>query len=65
MQETQDTGSASALGRSPRVGSSTLLQYACLESSMGRGAWRAPWGHKEADMNEHTAYMHYNISRYS
>ena len=27
-------------GRSPGVGNGTPLQYSCLESSTGRGAWR-------------------------
>ena len=22
------------------------LQYSCLENSMNRGAWQAPWGHQ-------------------
>ena len=28
-------------GRSPGVGNGNLLQYACLENSMDRGAWLA------------------------
>ena len=36
-----DTGSIPELGRSPRAGNSNLLQYSCLEISMGRGAWQA------------------------
>ena len=37
----EDTGSIPELGRSPRAGNSNLLQYSCLEISMGRGAWQA------------------------
>ena len=29
------------LGRSPGVGIGTVLQYPCLENSIGRGAWQA------------------------
>ena len=28
-------------GRSPGVGNGNLLQYSCLENSMGKGAWWA------------------------
>ena len=34
-------GSIPGLGRSPGVGSGHPLQYSCLETSMGREAWRA------------------------
>ena len=37
----EDMGSIPELGRSPRAGNCNLLQYSCLEISMGRGAWRA------------------------
>ena len=36
-----DLGSVPGLGRSPRGGHGTPLQYSCLESPMDRGAWRA------------------------
>ena len=36
-----DTGSIPGLGRSPGEGKDSPLQYACLENSMGRGAWWA------------------------
>ena len=36
-----DTGSIPGLGRSPGEGKGSPLQYACLENSMGRGAWWA------------------------
>ena len=43
MQENAgDTGSIPGLARFPREGNANPLQYSCLESSMDRGAWRAP-----------------------
>ena len=36
-----DAGSIPGLGRSPGEGRGNLLQYACLENSMDRGAWLA------------------------
>ena len=47
-----DAGSISGLGRCPGGGNGNPLQYSCLENSMDRGAWRAPWGHKESDTTE-------------
>ena len=38
---TRDMGSVPGLGRSPGVGNGNPLQYACLENSVDRGAWRA------------------------
>ena len=35
----RDSGSIPGSGRSPGAGNGTLLQYSCLENSMGRGAW--------------------------
>ena len=37
--DARDMGSIPGLGRSPGVGNGNLLQYSCLENSMGRGAW--------------------------
>ena len=37
----RDSGPVPELGRSPGVENGTLLQYSCMENSMGRGAWRA------------------------
>jgi len=34
----RDVGSIPESGRSPGVGNANLLQYFCLENSMGRGA---------------------------
>ena len=36
-----DLGSISGLGRSPREGKGSALQYSCLENPMDRGAWWA------------------------
>ena len=36
-----DLASVPGLGRSPGVGNGNPLQYACLENSVDRGAWRA------------------------
>ena len=36
----RDTGSILGSGRCPGGGHSNLLQYACLENLMDRGAWR-------------------------
>ena len=53
----RDASSISRLERSPGEGNGTPPQYAYLENSMDRGAWRAainPWGCKESDMAEVT-----------
>ena len=39
--DTGDTDSIPGLGRSPRVGNGTPLQYASMENSMNREAWLA------------------------
>ena len=36
-----DLGLIPGLGKSPGVGKGNLLQYACPENSVDRGAWRA------------------------
>ena len=36
---TRDTDLTPGSGRSPGEGNGNLLQYSCLENSMGRGAW--------------------------
>jgi len=40
-EDTRDLGWIPGWGRSPGVGNGNLLQYSCLENSMGRGAWWA------------------------
>ena len=39
--DTRDTGSIPSLGRPPRGGNGTPLQYSRLENSKDRGAWWA------------------------
>ena len=41
MQETQEMGSISGLGRSPGEGNGNPLQYSCLKNPMDKGAWWA------------------------
>ena len=55
----RDVGLIPGSGRSPGGGNGNPLQYSCLENSMDRGAWWAPWGHsprghKESDTTEAT-----------
>ena len=51
--DARDGGSIPVLGRSPGVGNGNLLQYACLENSVDRGAWQARvHGVAESDMTE-------------
>ena len=38
-EDARDVGSIPGSGRSSGVGNGIQLQYSCLESSMGRGAW--------------------------
>ena len=39
--DTGDVGSVPGLGRSPGGGNGNLVQYACLENPMDKGAWWA------------------------
>ena len=41
VEEARDSGSVPGLGRSPREGNRSPLQYSCLEKSMDREAWQA------------------------
>ena len=41
QEDVRDAGSIPGLGRSPREGHGSPLQYSCLENPMGRGAWWA------------------------
>ena len=54
MQETQ--GLIPGWERSPGVGNGNLIQYFCLENSMGKRSLvgYSPWGHEESDTIEHT-----------
>ena len=50
-----DKGLIPGLGRSPREGNGTPLQYSCLGNPRDRGAWRATARRvTELDMTEHT-----------
>ena len=40
MQNPRDMGYIPGSGRSPGIANSTLFQYSCLETSMGREAWQ-------------------------
>ena len=46
-----DTGSLPGLGRSPREGNGTPLQYSCLGNSHGQRSLvgYSLWGHKDSD----------------
>ena len=37
----RDLGSIPGSERSPGTGNDTVLQWSCLDNSMGRGAWQA------------------------
>ena len=52
MQEMQENQVQSLGWEDPGVGNGNPLQYSCLENSMDRGAWWAPWGHRELDITE-------------
>ena len=49
-----DAGLIPGLGRSPREGNGSPLQYSCLEKSHGSQSLVGyhPWGHKELDTTE-------------
>ena len=60
-----DLGLIPGLERSPGERNGNLLQYSCLENSMGRGAWWAivygvPKSPKEMDMTEFLLYDNAN-----
>ena len=58
MQKTQETtGLNPGLGRFPKEGKDSLLQYPCLENPMDREAWSMGSqrvGHDRAFMHTHT-----------
>ena len=48
----EDLGFVHGSGQSSREVNGYPLQYSYLENSMDKGAWQAPWGHKESDTTE-------------
>ena len=56
IRNIRDSGSIPGLGRSSGGGHGNPFQYSCLENPTDRGAWRAPWGHKESDTTEATEH---------
>ena len=61
----RDLGSVPGLGRSRGEGDGNPLQYSCLENPMDRGAWQAPWGHKDSDTTERlTLSLSFQLSTY-
>ena len=51
-----------SIPRSPGEGHGNLLQYFCLDNSMGRGVWWTPvHGIAKSDMTEATACMYEEI----
>ena len=60
--DARDADSIPRSGRSPGVGSDNLLQYSCLENSMGRAAWWATihWAAKNmTQLNDSAQHMSY------
>ena len=49
---TGDLDSLSELGGFFGEVNGNPLQYSCLGNPMDRGAWQAPWGHKELETTE-------------
>ena len=49
-----DAGLLPGSGQSPGGGNGNPPQHSCLENPTDRGAWWAPWGHKESDRSEAT-----------
>ena len=41
LEDAEDVGLILGSGKTPGGGNGNPLQYACLENSMDRGAWRA------------------------
>ena len=49
---TENVGLIPGSVRSPGEGLGNLLQYSCLENSVGRAWWAVPWGLKESYVTE-------------
>ena len=60
-----DVGSITGLERSPGGGNDNLLQYSCLENSMGRGDWCcSPWHCKESDTTKRMTLLPLHTRNY-
>ena len=53
--DTRDASLIPESGRSTGRVNGNPLQYSCLENPKDRGAWWAPWDHKELDTIEHAS----------
>ena len=52
-----------SLGPEDPLGNGNPLQYSCLENSMNRRDWWAPWGNKESDSDEHACTTQWFFAR--
>ena len=53
----RNAGSVPGWGRPLGGGPGNHLQYSCLESTVGKGAWQATvWSHKKSDRTEVTEH---------
>ena len=59
-----DAGLIPGSGRSAGEKNGYPFQYSCVEYSMERGAWQAPWGRKESDMIQYLTHTHNLIFMY-
>ena len=58
-KDIRDAGLIPGLGRFPGEGHGNPLQYSCLETPMGRGAWQARvYSVTESDTTEATEHTH-------
>ena len=58
MKDERNTSSIPGSERSPGGGNDNLLQYSCLDNSMGRGAWQAVHRVTKRDSTERLVHMH-------
>ena len=67
----RDMGSIPGLGRFPRGGHGSPLQYSCRENPQGQRslAGYSPWGHKESNMTEGLStaqgYLYFKMEFYT
>ena len=61
MQDAEDSGSVSGLGRSPGGGNGNTLQYSRLENFMDRRAWQATvHGVAKSNATEHIGSLQFS-----